>query len=399
MKKILIAGLGVAGSSLLYLLVKEKYYNELEIHACDLRREPWKHIVCGELIPDPEIFRNKLPRTLIDYIKKSHELIMENTRIIRDFSRMIIKVLDMDITISARFYMIDKSTLIKNLLRSSLGFLNSALGYSAIRFSIRNDRMVSVHFRDARGTVFRDEFNLVIACDSYPSVFYTEKTWSFIKKSNYLSLICFSTRAYVREPINEPLIVVDPRMCPGGYAWIFPRTSDVANIGLGIRLEYLQHINKFLNLFTENFKMKIMHDVSSKNLPVDGFIPSEPSILYLGDAGGFVVPTNGAGINPAIMSSMIAVETDLQSSKFNRRASEVFGKFSIELSHYRKLIDPLLVNYDTLYRTSMKIRNNSVMSSIFNKILSNLMLGHLGILEKVFIRFISTMASFKFLRI
>lgn len=103
---------------------------------------------------------------------------------------------------------------------------------------------------------------------------------------------------------------------PGGYAWIFPKNEDTANIGLGIQLVRLSG-NKtpkdYLDEFIED------HDGLSAGEPVDmvaGAVavthPPEETVtdglLLVGDAARVVDPITGGGIVNGIVQGKMAGE-------------------------------------------------------------------------------------------
>lgn len=108
-----------------------------------------------------------------------------------------------------------------------------------------------------------------------------------------------------------------------GYAWIFPLGSRRANIGLGMRLDKFRQKNYKLEELLQVFmtiptiKNRLcagskLHDVmtwqlnfgSQKNIQrvYDGAV-------LVGDAGGFIDPLSGGGIEQAMVSAQFAAES------------------------------------------------------------------------------------------
>ena len=97
-------------------------------------------------------------------------------------------------------------------------------------------------------------------------------------------------------------------MAPGGYAWMFPKSSG-ANIGLGIQRRFAKGRN--LNQYAESFISKYDGDISfsgAGSLPMSGSIRTfvRGNYLLVGDAAGMVLPSNGAGITIAMIGGRIA---------------------------------------------------------------------------------------------
>jgi digeranylgeranylglycerophospholipid reductase len=99
-------------------------------------------------------------------------------------------------------------------------------------------------------------------------------------------------------------------MAPGGYAWMFPKSSG-ANIGLGIQRSFSKGIS--LNQYAEKFISKYDGEISFRgagSLPMSGSIRTfvKGNYMLVGDAAGMVLPSNGAGITIAMIGGRIAGE-------------------------------------------------------------------------------------------
>jgi len=97
-------------------------------------------------------------------------------------------------------------------------------------------------------------------------------------------------------------------MAPGGYAWMFPKSSG-ANIGLGIQRSFSKGIS--LNQYAEKFISNYEGEISFKgagSLPMSGSIRTfvKGNYMLVGDAAGMVLPSNGAGITIAMIGGRIA---------------------------------------------------------------------------------------------
>lgn len=97
-------------------------------------------------------------------------------------------------------------------------------------------------------------------------------------------------------------------MAPGGYAWMFPKSSG-ANIGLGIQRSFAK--GRSLNEYTEEFISKYDGEITFKgagSLPMSGTIDTfvKGNYMLVGDAAGMVLPSNGAGITIAMVGGRIA---------------------------------------------------------------------------------------------
>ena len=97
-------------------------------------------------------------------------------------------------------------------------------------------------------------------------------------------------------------------MAPGGYAWMFPKSSG-ANIGIGIQRSFSK--GRSLNQYADEFISKYEGEISFRgagSLPMSGSIRTfvKGNYLLVGDAAGMVLPSNGAGITIAMIGGRIA---------------------------------------------------------------------------------------------
>ena len=97
-------------------------------------------------------------------------------------------------------------------------------------------------------------------------------------------------------------------MAPGGYAWMFPKSSG-ANIGLGIQRSFSK--GRSLNQYAEEFISNYEGNISFRgagSLPMSGTIRTfvKGDYMLVGDAAGMVLPSNGAGITIAMIGGRIA---------------------------------------------------------------------------------------------
>ncbi len=98
-------------------------------------------------------------------------------------------------------------------------------------------------------------------------------------------------------------------IAPGGYAWVFPKAKNMANVGLGIWTGFKNASPKvLLNRFIKKrfTKFNILGEYS-------GIVPSKNSntlvkgnVCIVGDAARMVDPLSGGGIENAILSGHLA---------------------------------------------------------------------------------------------
>ncbi|MEE3310567.1 MAG: NAD(P)/FAD-dependent oxidoreductase [Candidatus Thermoplasmatota archaeon] len=124
-------------------------------------------------------------------------------------------------------------------------------------------------------------------------------------------------------------------MAPGGYAWMFPKSSG-ANIGLGIQRRFSRgrSLNQFADEFISNYDGEVSFS-GAGSLPMSGSIRNfvKGNYLLVGDAAGMVLPSNGAGITIAMIGGRIAGQViaehlagDTPLMEYERRWDKQMGK-------------------------------------------------------------------------
>jgi len=110
---------------------------------------------------------------------------------------------------------------------------------------------------------------------------------------------------------------------PGGYFWIFPKGSDIANIGLGVSgiVGKKRSALSFLNQFMDKH-----HPNSPVLTSIAGGVPcsvtldkiSAPGIMLVGDAARQVNPLSGGGIASGMIGGSIAGKIAGDAIKMNK---------------------------------------------------------------------------------
>jgi digeranylgeranylglycerophospholipid reductase len=103
-------------------------------------------------------------------------------------------------------------------------------------------------------------------------------------------------------------------VAPGGYAWIFPKGDDIANVGLGIVSTYTdksayEHLVEFVKNCPATQNAQPV-ELNIGGDPVGGMLKTLVSdhLMIVGDAAGHVNPLTGGGIITALEAGMYAGE-------------------------------------------------------------------------------------------
>jgi len=110
-------------------------------------------------------------------------------------------------------------------------------------------------------------------------------------------------------------------VAPGGYAWIFPKGDDIANVGLGIvntvtdKSAY-QHLLEFVEKCPATQNAQAV-ELNIGGDPVGGMLKDlvEDNVMIVGDAAGHVNPLTGGGIITALEAGKYAGEIAAEAIK------------------------------------------------------------------------------------
>ncbi|MHA1958707.1 MAG: geranylgeranyl reductase family protein [Candidatus Thorarchaeota archaeon] len=117
---------------------------------------------------------------------------------------------------------------------------------------------------------------------------------------------------------SETEMFFGEKIAPGGYAWIIPKGDDIANVGLGLRwgftdrsasvLRYLQRFIEAHSPTAERLRNGNIESRSAAIIPMGGPLPQtfKENVLFVGDAAGHVMASNGGGIPTALVGGHIA---------------------------------------------------------------------------------------------
>jgi digeranylgeranylglycerophospholipid reductase len=122
--------------------------------------------------------------------------------------------------------------------------------------------------------------------------------------------ICYREIREVKEPISDPSfckIYLDLQRFPGGYCWIFPKSSNTVNVGLGVAMK--EGFPNPKDLYNEQVLSMPFFKGSRALTGGGGLVPTRRpistmvgnGIIIIGDAACQVNPIHGGGIGPSMM--------------------------------------------------------------------------------------------------
>ncbi len=120
---------------------------------------------------------------------------------------------------------------------------------------------------------------------------------------------------------------------PGGYAWIFPKGDDIANVGLGVLTTMTdksayEHLLEFVknNSATKNAQAV---EINVGGDPVGGLLKKKvtDNVLVTGDAASMVNPLTGGGIISGMLGGRIAGQVAAQAvieGDYSEKSLEIY---------------------------------------------------------------------------
>jgi digeranylgeranylglycerophospholipid reductase len=218
---------------------------------------------------------------------------------------------------------------------------------------LRENGVISGVFARQGNETLRIEAKVVIGADGYAS---TVRRTAGLGKWYPDVVTCAQYKLGGLE-LEEPEIYdfyLGREVAPGGYAWVFPKSAEVANVGLGVRKIHTESPIKYLKRFVANdprFKDAEIQLVNGGICPVSGVLETIVSdgLMLTGDSAGQLVPFTGAGVHTSIVAGRIAGEVaacavdegDVSASRlseYERRFDALWGK---QIRDSRKVINIL----------------------------------------------------------
>lgn len=225
--------------------------------------------------------------------------------------------------------------------------------------------------------------------------------------------ICYREIREVKEPIADLgfcKIYLDLQRVPGGYYWIFPKSSTTVNVGLGVAMT--EGFPNPKDLYNELILSMPLFKGSRALTGGGGLVPTRRPIspmvgngvIIIGDAACQVNPIHGGGIGSSMMGGVKAAEfiiKALENGDVSREAlwpytgvfMELYGAKQAGLDIFRMLLQRLtnkemnygmrhhLITDDDLLKTSMgedmKLNITEKTSRLFKG------LGSLSLLKKL----------------
>jgi digeranylgeranylglycerophospholipid reductase len=208
-----------------------------------------------------------------------------------------------------------------------------------------------------QGKKYNIKADLVVAADGIDSVLARKAGINTTLKLDDLdSCAEFEMSGISMEDSNKIMLYFGNEIAPGGYAWVFPKGEDTANVGLGIRASMASNAFDYLQRFVKKmgFDNGSVIEVNIGGVPVGGNMNEfvRDGFMVVGDAARQVNPIHGGGIGIAMASAKILAETAVKSyneknyskeflSEYEKRWREQFDKKMSKLLKLRRFAEKL----------------------------------------------------------
>ncbi len=159
------------------------------------------------------------------------------------------------------------------------------------------------------GKTLKVKTKVVLGCDGVNSVVVKK----FFKREKYELISCIQYRM-VNCKFENPHALecyLGREVAPFGYVWVFPKTENMGNVGVGVRgAPAKPYLDKFIATHPEKFGKAKIIEVQAAPVPVSGQIEKivEGNVMVCGDAAGQVIPLTGGGIHSSIVAGKVAGE-------------------------------------------------------------------------------------------
>jgi flavin-dependent dehydrogenase len=149
--------------------------------------------------------------------------------------------------------------------------------------------------------------------------------------------ICYREIRELKQSINDPgfcKIYLDLERIPGGYYWIFPKSSTTVNVGLGVAMT--KGFPNPKNLYNDVILSMPLFKGSRALTGGGGIVPTRRPIspmvgngvVIIGDAACQVNPIHGGGIGSSMMGGVKAAEVIVEALKKGDVSREALWPFT-----------------------------------------------------------------------
>jgi digeranylgeranylglycerophospholipid reductase len=273
---IAIVGAGISGA--IAALEASKY--NAKVIVIERKSELGVPVKCGECVSEKVLEKFKIENSSLRKLNKI---------------KFFVSSKEFDFSLPVNFCTVDKSEIQKTLIKRAVANenCNLILGKSVTNLSKNKLKIGKEELKS----------KIIIACNGIESKIakYAEMNTRIV--TNELG-VCLQYLAITEEELDAIEVHFDNYP---GYAWVFPKTNNIANIGVGVLGN-----NPKVKAIAENFIAKRFGNLKALKTTA-GCLPLalpnkifKENVLLAGDAARLVNPLSGAGIQNALLSGALA---------------------------------------------------------------------------------------------
>jgi len=312
---VLVVGLGPAGASTLKNLAK-LVGNDFTILGIDKRERPGFPVQCGEFMPSPDEIE-----ILMADVPNAHEFFTFDQKYISQDTDRISFLSPNGKIIQTLFdgYTIHRGKWNEDLIRSAKN--SGAEVWTSSKAVDRDNKSIWIS-RD-KGSPEPIEAKIVVGADGARSHVARWANLEEKRSSEHFVFVKQHVMTNIESSEFNPLdiqMIFGREYAPGAYAWIIPKGSNSANVGVGVRSPVAKGrmtvSNALDNLLSKHpFVSRIMKDAVIDStigglvpvgLPYQQTVDVPSSTILIGDAACQVVSSVGGGIPPSMVAGSIA---------------------------------------------------------------------------------------------
>ncbi len=207
------------------------------------------------------------------------------------------------VEITEKGYAINKDLFLLELARKAAEQGSEIrVGEPVRRVSCKEDRLLVQTSRDTYIT------KVVIGADGFNSV--VAKSLGMDNRTELIPVYQYRMTG-LRIDATCGHIYLGNELAPGGYAWIFPKSDKIFNVGIGVRSgDPRRYLDKFISERRDIFGSAKILGAAGSAVPIGGLAKEivNDGIILIGDAAGTVIPFTGGGIHSSIAAGKIAGE-------------------------------------------------------------------------------------------
>lgn len=239
----------------------------------------------------------------------------------------------------------------------------------------REDGKVAGVMAESHGEQIKVKAKVTIGADGY---------WSIVRRSAGLArwypdiVTCAQLQLgglHLEDPSTTEFYV-GTRYAPGGYAWVFPKNEEVANVGLGVRNIHTEPAINYLRKFLDSdprFKGAKVQRRNGGVTPVSGMLDKivDDNLMLIGDAAGQLIPMTGAGIHSGIEAGKMAGKEAVDAIVCEDTSAKRLNQYRVNFEKYwgkrikdsRKIVEMLdKFSDDDLNTLSTVITNDEILA-------------------------------------